>query len=253
MKILISGASRGIGAALALEYAKKGCDIFLTASTESDLKSVCKECESFGVKASYGLCDVRNKSSVARVFTQALDNLGSIDIAILNAGVSGSDNFKNLQSAELIRIFETNVFGVVFFLELLTPYFIEQGSGTIVGVSSLADSRGYPGSGAYCASKSALTKILESARNDLKPIGIKVITVKPGFVKTAMTDKNKFPMPFMMPADKAAKIISSGVARGKKEIRFPGILSVLSKLAEFVPNAIYDGLIRKVKREKPNL
>ena len=112
----------------------------------------------------------------------------------------------------------------------------------IVGVSSLADARGYAQSGFYCSSKSAATKLLESVRVELKPHNIKVLTVKPGFVKTPMTDKNEFHMPFLMDVDKAAKIILKGIKKEKRIIQFPFPIVISSRLIRILPNFLFDWL-----------
>jgi short-subunit dehydrogenase len=115
----------------------------------------------------------------------------------------------------------------------------------LVGVSSLAESRGYPRSGFYNASKAAATLLLESLRVELKPFNVKVLIVKPGFVRTPMTDKNEFQMPFLMNVDKAAKIILEGIKKEKKIIQFPLPIVIGSKLARLMPDWLFDILMSK--------
>jgi len=115
----------------------------------------------------------------------------------------------------------------------------------MVGVSSLADSRGWKGSGFYCASKAATTILLENLRVELKPFNVKVITVKPGFVETPMTAKNKFPMPFLMSAEKAARIIIKGMKKEKRVIQFPLPMVISSKLIRVVPDFLFEYFAKK--------
>ncbi len=131
---------------------------------------------------------------------------------------------------------------MVYFIEEILPDFIDRREGMIVGVSSLADNRGYSGSGFYCASKAAVSIFLEGLRVDLKKHNIKVITVKPGFVKTPMTDKNDFRMPFIMSAERAANIILKGIRKKKSLIQFPFRMVLLTRLIGFLPGRIYEFL-----------
>ncbi len=177
------------------------------------------------------------------------NKLGTIDIAIINSGIGIKQWMSNFKSEEFKTVIETNTFGIAHALECLIPVMIKQGYGKIAGVSSLADVRGYPGSSGYNASKAAATRLLESARVELKKYGIRVITVKPGFVRTAMTAKNEFYMPFMIETDKAARIIRKGIAKGKSVVRFtPGII-LLTKAAEYAPNWLFDRALRILRKE----
>jgi short-subunit dehydrogenase len=128
-----------------------------------------------------------------------------------------------------------------------------QKKGTIAAVSSIADVRGFQNSAAYCASKSAATKLLESARSELSSLGINIITIRPGFIRTAMTAKNKFYMPLLMDVDKAVKIITRGIDRGKKIIAFPRRMVFLTWIARSVPDTVYEAFVgffnRKVFRD----
>ncbi|MFN3780850.1 MAG: SDR family NAD(P)-dependent oxidoreductase, partial [Candidatus Kapaibacteriota bacterium] len=127
------------------------------------------------------------------------------------------------------------------------PNFMQKPGGKIVIISSLADARGFPSSSAYSSSKAAVTKLAEAARIELKPLGIDVITVKPGFVKTDMTAKNKFPMPFLLEPDEASKIIWNGIINNKKSIQFPLPMVMLTKFIAILPNSIFDFLAGRYK------
>jgi short-subunit dehydrogenase len=171
----------------------------------------------------------------------------NIDIAILNAGTSYRTDITEFNSKHAEEIFGVNVMGIVYWIEQLLPQMMNRKNGMIVGTSSLADSRGHAKSEFYCASKAAVTKILEGLRVELHPYNVKVITVKPGFVKTPMTDKNKFKMPFIMPPEKAADIIIRGIEKEKPIIAFPPVLTFASWLGGILPSSIYEFFAKRVK------
>jgi short-subunit dehydrogenase len=143
-------------------------------------------------------------------------------------------------------MYDVNVFGVLYALEKLIPIMKTQAKGTIVGMSSLADARGLPASAGYNSSKAALTNMLEAARVELGKENIKVITVRPGFVKTDMTDQNEFKMPFIMPVEKAVRIIYKGIARKKSYIDFPFQMAAIAWLMARLPNWLFEAISKKM-------
>ncbi len=243
-RILITGASQGIGRALAVRYAERGDYVLFAARNENALNELCDELQAKGHAADYVVCDVTSMDAMQAAVDFMVDKAGGIDLAILNAGVGGNHRFgesKNKSLTESVKnIFDVNVFGLIHGFEAVVPVMIKQGYGKIAGVSSLADARGFSGSGAYCASKAAATHLLEAARLELKRYGIEVITIRPGFVKTNMTAKNNFNMPLLMEASKSADIIASGIDKGKKRIAFPLPMAVVSGIAKAVPDVIYE-------------
>jgi NAD(P)-dependent dehydrogenase (short-subunit alcohol dehydrogenase family) len=260
MNVFITGASRGIGQALAKEYASLGARMVLAARNVEQLRELCEEinkkpCLPGGQtlrapgKASYIQCDVTKRDEVSKAAEFAAEMMGTIDIAILNSGTSHKNWASNFDSELFKETIETNLFGVAYGLEFFVPLMLRQGYGKIVGVSSLAGERGFPGSGAYSSSKAAVTRLLESARVDLKKYGIKVITVKPGFIRTDMTAKNEFGMPFLMQPEKAAKIIRRGIEKNKSVIQFPLGTVILTKITRMLPNFLFDAIARKVRPE----
>lgn len=248
--ILITGASEGIGKALALKYASLGNNLVLAARNLDALTKLTNELKQYNIVVLTIQTDVTDKDSARNCVNKAIEKLGKIDIAILNAGISGSESFVNFTTEQFRRIYDTNVFGILHFIELLVPIMIHQGSGVIAGVGSMADSRGFRGSAAYCSSKIALSHILESARVDLKQYGIDVINIRPGFVKTNMTDKNKFPMPFMISANQAAEIIYNGIKKRKRVISFPLPTYILTTIAKYAPNFLFDYFSSKVNTKE---
>lgn len=243
--VLLTGASSGIGYSLAKSLPKENCSLALLSRSKITLDELVTEIKIDGAKALSYKCDVGNLDAVKHTFERIKNDFGRIDIAILNAGVSHRADVKNY-SVEIARnIFDVNVFGIINFIEQLIPDFIQRKEGMIVGVSSLAEARGFPKSGFYNASKSAASLMLESLRVELKPYNIKVLTVKPGFVRTPMTDKNDFQMPFLMDADKAAKIIIDGIKKEKHIIQFPLTTVIGSKIIKLLPDWLFDYLMNR--------
>lgn len=239
--VLITGASSGIGEAVAKKFAQEGALLALTARRKEILDKLIKNLEVKTRAASYK-CDVTNLDEIKSVYRQVKIDFGKVDIAVLNSGVSFRSGIKDFSSEKAKLIFDTNVMGIINFVEVLLPDFINERNGVIVGVSSLADSRGFPKSGFYCASKAAATIFLESLRVELKPFNVKVITVRPGFVKTPMTDKNEFFMPFLMEPDKAAEIIVNGIKKDKKRIQFPLAISLAVRFLRIIPDSVFEYL-----------
>lgn len=239
--ILITGASSGIGEAVAKKFADEGALLALTARRKEIIDKFAQQLEVRTRVASYK-CDVTNPEEVRSVYRQIKIDFGKIDIAFLNSGVSFRSSIKEFSSDKAKQTFDTNVMGIINFVEVLLPDFMSERNGVIVGVSSLADSRGFPKSGFYCASKSAASIFLESLRIELKPYNVKVITVRPGFVKTPMTDKNEFFMPFLMSPERAADIIVRGIKKDKKRIQFPLAISVAVRILKIMPDWLFEYL-----------
>jgi short-subunit dehydrogenase len=243
--ILITGASSGIGYSLAKLLPKENCSLALISRRKKILDNLVEELKNLGISANAYKCDVGNIDNVKNAIGQIKNDFGKIDIAILNAGISSRTDVINYSADLAKEIFEANTLGIVNCVEQLLPDFIQRKEGMIVGVSSMADSRGFPKSGFYNASKAAATLLLESLRIELKPFNIKVLTVKPGFVRTPMTDKNEFHMPFLMDVDKAAKIIIDGIKKEKRIIQFPVPTMIGSKIIKFMPDQLFDFLMSK--------
>lgn len=244
----MTGASSGIGLALSRLLAREKVNLAVVARREDVLKKLAEEEKDSGSVILPVRCDVSVKEDIQNACREVKSRFGPVDIAVLNAGLAyraGMDGF-NVEAAR--KIFEVNVFGVVDFIGELLPDFKRRGAGMIVGVSSFADSRGFPRNGFYSASKSAVSFILDALRVDLKKQNIKVVTVKPGFVKTAMTDDNTIPMPFIVSAEKAAAIILRGIKKEKKFILFPFPIWVSSKCIRVMPNFLYEFIAAKFKK-----
>ena len=243
--VVLTGASSGIGYHLAKLLPKENCFLALIARRKNILNELVNELSNQNNRVKAYQRDVGKLDEVQSTFEQIKKDFGRIDIAILNAGISSRTDIADYSSAQAKEIFDINTLGIVNCVEQVLPNFIQRKDGMIVGVSSLAESRGFPKSGFYNASKSAASLLLESLRIELKPYKIKVITVKPGFVRTPMTDKNKFHMPFLMDVEKAVNIIISGIKKEKKIIQFPLPTVIGAKLFKIMPNWLFDRIMSK--------
>jgi len=237
---VIFGASQGIGKALALEFSNAGAELVLLSRNTDQLKIACNEITAYGRKCFEKTCDITNIDDVKQGLLFALDKLGSIELVIINSGVGGPNWMSSFSSSQFKDIVAVNTFGIAHVLECVLPIMRKQGQGTIAGITSLADVRGYGGSSSYSASKAAGSILLEAARVELKKENIKIITVRPGFVKTAMTDKNEFKMPLLMQSEKAAKIIRKGIESGRSIVQFPFPIVMATRLIKFLPNWLFD-------------
>ncbi len=242
--VLVTGASSGIGKYLSLLLAKEDCKLILLSRRINELEKLSDSIKLNKTLTIYK-CDVSDLEQVELIYHQIKNKFGKIDIAVLNAGVGHQVKIQDFDINQAKETFDTNVFGVLNFFKVLLPDFIARRGGYIIGVSSMADVRGFVNSGIYCASKSALSKILESFRIELKSFNVKVVTVRPGFVQTPMTDKNKFHMPFLLQPEKAAKIILNGIKKEKSIIQFPLSIYLASELITHMPNSLFEFLSSK--------
>ncbi len=243
--ILIIGASRGIGAAVVQEYALRGAHVVAASRNTEALRAVVSRLGTTDVHVDVLSCDAADVDQVRDTVQRAQALLGSIDVVLYNAGVGSPAWMEDFSAEDLAQVFAVNVHGLAVALESSLPIFRRQGGGVFAGVSSLADVRGYPGSASYCSSKAAASILLESARVELRPQGIHVITVRPGFVRTAMTAKNEFTMPFMLEPRNAARRIVRGIARRKRVIHFPWPIVLATRFIRMLPNAVFEVLARR--------
>lgn len=249
--VFITGASGGIGRALALEYAKKGAQVALAARRLPELEAVAREVRGLGATANVYVLDVSDRDAVVDVVRRAEHDLGSLDMVIANAGVGGKDTLGHASTLEwstVSRVINVNVLGALATLMAAVPIMMAQQRGHLVGVSSLAGKRGLPSFGAYSASKAALSAFLETLRIDLARAGIRVTDVQPGFVETSMLDRSVHPAPFAWTAEKAARVIVRRLERAPATIAFPWPLAALSSFSRSLPPWIYDPIARSAAR-----
>ena len=237
--ILITGASSGLGEALAKAYARAGIRLALGGRNRERLEVVAAGCRASGAEVAAGLLDVTDAGAMA-AWIEREDRVSPLDLVIANAGTSAGTGSGGEAPEQVRRIFAVNLDGVVNTVQPAIRCMAARRRGQIAVMSSLASFRGFPGAPAYCASKAAVRVYGESLRGALARHGIAVSVICPGFVKTPMTAANKFPMPFLMEADKAAAFIQRGLARRKARIAFPWRLYAMSWLLAALPPGITD-------------
>ena len=236
--ILITGASSGIGAALARAYAGPGVNLALSGRNEGRLDKVAGACRKRGAEAEARLIDVTDGPAMVR-WMAAVDDGHPLDLVIANAGISGAEERAR-------EIFAVNLAGVLNTVLPAIPPMKGRGRGQIAIMSSIAAIRGLPSAPAYAASKAAVKAYGEGLRGSLAADGVRVTVICPGFVKSPMTASNRFPMPFLMEAEKAAGIIRRGLAREAPLIAFPWPLVWGMRLASALPSRIADSLLGRV-------
>ena len=244
---LITGASSGIGAALAQRLAQHGDPVILVARRLRLLQDVAAQITAAGGSSEISVCDVTDGDATRACVAEALRKHGRIDRLILNAGGGGRTLPENLTSDEIRAVLELNLFGVVNFIEAALPALLKQGSGHIVAVGSLAGYRGLPRAASYGAAKAALMNYIESLRIDLASKGIAVTLAAPGFVITKDT-KSQRAKPMAMGLDRAAEILANSILKKKPYVTFPWPLAWLARLMRVLPAGLYDRLIRKLDR-----
>ena len=250
-RVWLTGASQGIGRAVALELASQGATCALTSRDEEKLQALGAEVVQRGGKVLLLSGDVTDLDRMNAIADEIEAKLGGIDILIANAGTHRFTKPEAFDSKEYLTLMDLNYGGMLRCIEAVLPAMLKRGSGHIVGVASLAGFRGVPRAGAYGASKAAAINFLESLRFHLVPKGIDVTVVNPGFVRTPLTDKNDFKMPFLTEPDRAAKIICSGIARRKNDVSFPIPFSWIVKTLRILPLWLYNAIMsRSVKVDR---
>jgi NADP-dependent 3-hydroxy acid dehydrogenase YdfG len=242
--VLITGASSGIGRALALEYARGGAKLALCARRADELDVTAAEAKKLGGSALCIPLDVRDVQAVADGVKRADHELGGLDMVIANAGRGDTKHSTRLAWENVGPVIDVNVTGAMATLVAAIPVMIAQKKGQLVGVSSLAGSRGLPTSAAYSASKAALAVFLESLRIDLAPAGIRVTDVQPGFVATPINEGATHPMPFRVPVDEAARLIVRRLESAPAVLAFPWPMVALTRFGRMLPAWLYDRIVR---------
>ena len=238
--ILITGASSGVGAALAVRLARHGGRLALTARRKDRLEEVGEQVRRAGGRPLLLEGDVRDLPRTRELAAQISAEQGPVEVAFLNAGLGGPTSLTRFSADKVRYMFEVNVFGVVNWLEPLLPDMISRGKGVLAVTSSLASVRGIPTGGAYSATKAAVSTLMESLRADARGRGLQVSIIEPGFFKSELTEKNKFPMPFLLETEEAARIIEQEVAEGNERIRFPWQLSGVMSALRYLPDPVFD-------------
>lgn len=250
--VWITGGSTGLGRASALEFARRGWRVAVTARSEDKLKSL--EAEAAGMLGDITAYpgDVTDAARMAEVVLGIEEDLGEISTAVLNAGTFWSMTAEDFRAEVFRKTFDINVMGTANPVEQLIPRMIRRGSGKIYVVASVSGYRGLPKAASYGFSKAGLINMAECLHTELKPHGVTFGVINPGFVDTPLTEKNDFPMPFLMPVDKAASALTDGVLDGKFEVYFPRLFVWILKLTRILPYGLYFPLIRWATRSRAN-
>jgi len=243
--IWITGGSTGIGKALAVKFASKGWNVAVSARREELLNELSNQYENI---SAFPL-DVTDKQKCAEVFDQIKKKYEDIDICFFSTGTWNPKKEKEIDVEQIEEVFKINFFGTVNTIKAVEQYFRDKKKGTITIVSSIAGYRGLPNSTGYGPSKSALNNLAESLYFDFKRFGVRVCLVSPGFIKTPMTDKNDFKMPFIKTTDYAANKIYDGlINKNVFEIHFPKSLTIILKILSFLPSKLYFSLVGQMTK-----
>ena len=243
--IWITGGSTGIGKALAIKFATMGWNVAISARRAELLDELSNSYENI---SGFPL-DVTNKEKCKEVFNEIKNKFENIDICFFSTGTWDPKKEKEIDVEQMEDVFKVNFFGTVNCIKAVEQYFRDKKKGIITIVSSIAGYRGLPNSTGYGPSKSALNNLAESLYFDFKRHSVRVCLVSPGFIKTPMTDKNDFKMPFLKTPEYAADQIFEGlVNKNTFEIHFPKSLTITLKLLSFLPSKIYFGLVGKLTK-----
>ncbi len=233
----ITGASGGLGKGLALHFAEQGWKVFAAARRKDELEKM----------RGPNLVPVALDVADTDALVNAIHAAGDLDLVIANAGIGQPTSARKIDWAVVKKIMDVNVTAACVTVAAALPAMIARNQGHVVAVSSLAAFRGMPGNGAYCASKAAIHTFMESIRVDLRRTKVKATTIYPGFVKTDMTAKNKFPMPFLMELDDAVKVMARGIERGAKTVAFPLPMATVTRALGALPASVYEPLAGRVR------
>lgn len=251
LKVFITGASSGIGAALAAEYARRGAILGLVARRADALEALVESLRQSHPQPSVSLycADVRDADALAAAARAFIAGHGLPDVVIANAGVSRGALTGHGDLATFRDVMDTNYFGMVATFEPFAAAMSEARRGTLVGIASVAGVRGLPGSGAYSASKAAAFAYLESLRVEMRPFKVSVVTIAPGYIRTPMTAKNPYRMPFLMDASRFATKSADAIARGTAFAVFPWPMRVVAALLGALPRWLYDRAFERAPRK----
>ena len=250
-RVFITGASSGIGAALARHYAARGAVLGLVARRRDALAALVASLP--GEHAIY-IVDVADGAALQAAAADFVARFGLPDVVIANAGVSVgtlTEEADDLPAFE--RVMRTNVLGMVATFQPFAAPMRARGSGRLVGIASVAGIRGLPGAGAYSASKAAAIAYLESLRVELHGSGVRVVTIAPGYIETPMTAVNRYPMPFMLPVDEAARRFVGAIDAGTTYTVIPWQMGVVARLLRLLPNAVFDRIFARAGRKPRGL
>lgn len=239
--VFITGASSGIGQALAARFRRAGYRLALVARREAEVREWARAQGCSAAEAGVYAADVRDLAAIEAAGRACIAAQGVPDVVIANAGISVGIDTEVFDDLEVMRsTYETNVIGVAATFHPFLRAMRQRGSGTLVGIASVAGIRGLPGHGAYCSSKAAVISYCESLRGELRPSGVKVVTLLPGYIDTPLTRQNRYSMPFLLSADAFAERAWRAIAAGTSYRVIPWQMGVVAKLLRLLPNPLFD-------------
>ena len=249
--VFITGASSGIGQALAARFYRAGYRLALVARRVAELQQWV-QAQGFAPERVLVLAaDVRDVPATLAAGQACIERLGLPDVVIANAGISVGMDTADAADLEVMRqTFETNNLGMAATFQPFVAGMNQRRSGRLVGVASVAGIRGLPGHGAYCASKAAVISYCESLRGECRPFGVKVVTITPGYIDTPLTQRNRYSMPFLMPAEAFADRAWRAIEAGDSYRVIPWQMGLVAKLMRLLPNALYDRLLAGRPRKR---
>lgn len=247
-RILITGASSGVGAALARLYAAPGCTLLLGGRDPTRLDAVAADCRVRGATVETAVVDVTDRSATA-AWIERVERAAPLDLVVANAGISAGTGDGGENATQVRAIFATNLDGVLNTVLPALAAMQRRGGGQIALMSSLAAFRGFPGAPAYCASKAAVRIWGEALRGEVAARGVRLSVICPGYVESPMTAANDFPMPFLMSAERAARIIRRGLRRNRARIAFPWPTYAAAWLVGLLPPGLTDPLLARLPRK----
>ena len=249
--VFITGASSGIGQALALRYHRAGYRLALVARRTSEVEKWTNACRISPDSYVIYSADVSETESIVNAARECMARQGVPDVVIANAGISvGMDTAIQADLEVMARTFATNNIGLAATFHPFVEPMVQRGAGTLVGIGSVAGIRGLPGHGAYCASKAAVISYCESLRGEMRSHGVRVVTISPGYIDTPLTRQNRYSMPFLMQADDFADRAFRTITAGASYRVIPWQMGVVAKLLRMLPNPVFDKLLAGRPRKR---
>jgi len=246
---VVTGASSGIGEALAEHMAAQGVAVGLTARRSDLLHALRRRIEAAGGRAAVAEADAQDRAATIAAIHNLESVLGPVDLLVMNAGVGLSSFLQDPDASGYETMVRVNLLGPHYAAEAVVPGMLERGSGHLVAISSLAARITGPGSGGYSATKAGLSSWMESIRLELAPHGIACTTIQPGFVQTAMTDQNDFEMPLLMQPERAAQVIWRAIRKQKAVYDFPWRMSLAARVLRRLPRGLRARLMKRGTEE----
>ena len=244
MNTLIIGGTFGIGYELSKIYLKKSKNLIILGRNNEKLDEISKEFSNSQTNVITKKLDVTSIEQCKQTLTSIIDELGSLDLIIYSSGFYKPNNTFDVDLDLYRKTIEVNFMGLINVMSVILPFLKQQQKGHIAMISSLAGFFGLPNSSGYGPSKAAMMNYSESIYNDCKKNNIHVSIINPGFIKTRLTEQNKFKMPFLMSAEEAAKIIYNGLEKKKYDITFPFMMSLIFKTLRILPKPVFLFLIK---------